>query len=310
MSDKFISIVTPCFNEEQNIEKLCLEVEKIFKNLNYKYEHIVIDNKSTDKTRNILKSLAQKNKNLKLILNSKNFGHIRSPYYAMLQSSGDAVILLSADFQDPLELIPDLIDKWKNGNKVVMLKRKSSSENFFMTFVRNSFYKLISKIGETNLVENTTGSGIYDKDIIMSLKKINDPYPYFRGLITELTDSIGVIEFHQPLRRYGNTKNNFYSLYDLAILGIIKHSKIPVRVMIIFGFISSLICLFISVLYFFLKIIFWSKFSLGLAPLIIGIFGLASLQILMLGILGEYVILILTHSRNLPLVIEEDRINF
>ncbi len=310
MSDKLISIVTPCFNEEQNIEKLCLEVEKIFKNLKYKYEHIVIDNKSTDKTRNILKSLVQKNKNLKVILNSKNFGHIRSPYYAMLQSSGDAVILLSADFQDPIELIPDLIDKWKNGNKVVMLKRKSSSENFFMTFVRNSFYKFISKIGETNLVENTTGSGIYDKDIIMNLKKINDPYPYFRGLITELTDSISVIEFHQPLRKYGKTKNNFYSLYDLAILGIIKHSKIPVRVMIIFGFISSLICLFISVLYFFLKIIFWSKFSLGLAPLIIGIFGLASLQILMLGILGEYVILILTHSRNLPLVIEEDRINF
>ncbi len=310
MSDKLISIVTPCFNEEQNIEKLCLEVEKIFKNLKYKYEHIVIDNKSTDKTRNILKSLVQKNKNLKVILNSKNFGHIRSPYYAMLQSSGDAVILLSADFQDPIELIPDLIDKWKNGNKVVMLKRKSSSENFFMTFVRNSFYKIISKIGETNLVENTTGSGIYDKDIITNLKKINDPYPYFRGLITELTDSISVIEFHQPLRKYGKTKNNFYSLYDLAILGIIKHSKIPVRVMIIFGFISSLICLFISVLYFFLKIIFWSKFSLGLAPLIIGIFGLASLQILMLGILGEYVILILTHSRNLPLVIEEDRINF
>ena len=310
MSDKLISIVTPCFNEEQNIEKLCLEVEKIFKNLKYKYEHIVIDNKSTDKTRNILKSLVQKNKNLKVILNSKNFGHIRSPYYAMLQSSGDAVILLSADFQDPIELIPDLIDKWKNGNKVVMLKRKSSSENFFMTFVRNSFYKFISKIGETNLVENTTGSGIYDKDIITNLKKINDPYPYFRGLITELTDSISVIEFHQPLRKYGKTKNNFYSLYDLAILGIIKHSKIHVRVMIIFGFISSLICLFISVLYFFLKIIFWSKFSLGLAPLIIGIFGLASLQILMLGILGEYVILILTHSRNLPLVIEEDRINF
>ena len=310
MSDKLISIVTPCFNEEQNIEKLCLEVEKIFKNLKYKYEHIVIDNKSTDKTRNILKSLVQKNKNLKVILNSKNFGHIRSPYYAMLQSSGDAVILLSADFQDPIELIADLIDKWKNGNKVVMLKRKSSSENFFMTFVRNSFYKFISKIGETNLVENTTGSGIYDKDIITNLKKINDPYPYFRGLITELTDSISVIEFHQPLRKYGKTKNNFYSLYDLAILGIIKHSKIPVRVMIIFGVISSLICLFISVLYFFLKIIFWSKFSLGLAPLIIGIFGLASLQILMLGILGEYVILILTHSRNLPLVIEEDRINF
>tara|TARA_B100000886_G_scaffold328855_1_gene277639 strand:+ start:19726 stop:20658 length:933 start_codon:yes stop_codon:yes gene_type:complete len=310
MPDKLISIVTPCFNEEENIEKLCLEVEKIFKNLDYKYEHIVIDNKSTDKTQNILKSLAQKNKNLKVILNTKNFGHIRSPYYAMLQSSGDAVILLSADFQDPLELIPDLIDKWKNGNKVVMLKRKSSSENFFMNFVRSSFYKLISKIGETNLVENTTGSGIYDKNIIISLKKINDPYPYFRGLITELTDSISVIEFHQPLRKYGKTKNNFYSLYDLAILGIIKHSKIPVRVMIIFGFLSSLICLFISVLYFFLKIIFWSKFSLGLAPLIIGIFGLASLQILMLGILGEYVILILTHSRNLPLVIEEDRINF
>ncbi len=310
MPDKLISIVTPCFNEEENIEKLCLEVEKIFKNLDYKYEHIVIDNKSTDKTQNILKSLAQKNKNLKVILNTKNFGHIRSPYYAMLQSSGDAVILLSADFQDPLELIPDLIDKWKNGNKVVMLKRKSSSENFFMNFVRSSFYKLISKIGETNLIENTTGSGIYDKNIIISLKKINDPYPYFRGLITELTDSISVIEFHQPLRKYGKTKNNFYSLYDLAILGIIKHSKIPVRVMIIFGFLSSLICLFISVLYFFLKIIFWSKFSLGLAPLIIGIFGLASLQILMLGILGEYVILILTHSRNLPLVIEEDRINF
>ena len=283
MSDKLISIVTPCLNEEQNIEKLCLEVEKIFKNLNYKYEHIVIDNKSTDKTRNILKSLAQKNKNLKVILNSKNFGHIRSPYYAMLQSSGDAVILLSADFQDPLELIPDLIDKWKNGNKVVMLKRKSSSENFFMTFVRNSFYKLISKIGETNLVENTTGSGIYDKDIIMSLKKINDPYPYFRGLITELTDSVGVIEFHQPLRKYGKTKNNFYSLYDLAILGIIKHSKIPVRVMIIFGFISSLICLFVALVYFILKILFWDSFTFGSAPTILGLFTISSIQIILLG---------------------------
>ena len=307
---KFISVVTPCFNEEQNIKNLCEKIKEIFSKLNYNYEHIVIDNKSTDGSRKILKSIALEDKNLKLILNNKNYGHIRSPYHAIMESSGDATILISADFQDPLELIPDLISKWENGSNVVMLKRSSSSESFIMKTIRNYFYKFISKISETKLTKNTTGSGIYDRKIIENLKKINDPYPYFRGLVTELTDNIETIEFHQPLRKFGKTKNNFFSLYDIAILGIIKHSKFPIRVMILFGFFFSLICLIIAFIYFVLKIIFWSQFSLGLAPLIIGIFGIASFQILLLGILGEYVILILTHTRNLPLVVEEERINF
>lgn len=307
---KFISIVTPCFNEEHNIKNLCKKIKEIFLKLNYDYEHIVIDNKSTDDTRKILKSLASVDKNLKLILNNKNYGHIRSPYHAIMESNGDAIILISADFQDPPELIPDLISKWESGSNVVMLKRKSSSENFIMKTIRNFFYKFISKISDTKLTKNTTGSGIYDKKIVENLKKINDPYPYFRGLVTELTDNIETIEFHQPLRKFGKTKNNFFSLYDIAILGIIKHSKFPIRAMIMFGFFFSLICLIIAFSYFILKVIFWSQFSLGLAPLIIGIFGIASFQILLLGILGEYVILILTHTRNLPLVIEEERINF
>ena len=307
---KFISVVTPCFNEKQNIKNLCEKIKEIFSKLNYNYEHIVIDNKSTDGSRKILKSIALEDKNLKLILNNKNYGHIRSPYHAIMESSGDATILISADFQDPLELIPDLISKWENGSNVVMLKRSSSSESFIMKTIRNYFYKFISKISETKLTKNTTGSGIYDRKIIENLKKINDPYPYFRGLVTELTDNIETIEFHQPLRKFGKTKNNFFSLYDIAILGIIKHSKFPIRVMILFGFFFSLICLIIAFIYFVLKIIFWSQFSLGLAPLIIGIFGIASFQILLLGILGEYVILILTHTRNLPLVVEEERINF
>tara|TARA_A100000164_G_C21606575_1_gene630074 strand:- start:1 stop:684 length:684 start_codon:yes stop_codon:yes gene_type:complete len=227
-----------------------------------------------------------------------------------MESNGDATILISADFQDPLELIPDLISKWENGSNVVMLKRKSSSENFIMKTIRNSFYRFISKISESKLTKNTTGSGIYDREVISNLKKIKDPYPYFRGLITELTDNIDTIEFHQPSRKFGKTKNNFFSLYDIAMLGIIKHSKFPIRAMIMFGFFFSLVCLLIAFTYFFLKIIFWSQFSLGLAPLIIGIFGIASFQILLLGILGEYVILILTHTRNLPLVVEEERINF
>jgi len=307
---KLISIVTPCFNEEENIEILCIKIKEIFFKLNYSYEHIVIDNKSTDKTREILRSLAAEDKNLKLIFNNKNYGHIRSPYHAIMESNGDATILISADFQDPLELIPDLISKWENGSNVVMLKRKSSSENFIMKTIRNSFYRFISKISESKLTKNTTGSGIYDREVISNLKKIKDPYPYFRGLITELTDNIDTIEFHQPSRKFGKTKNNFFSLYDIAMLGIIKHSKFPIRAMIMFGFFFSLVCLLIAFTYFFLKIIFWSQFSLGLAPLIIGIFGIASFQILLLGILGEYVILILTHTRNLPLVVEEERINF
>jgi len=233
---KFISVVTPCFNEEQNIKHLCEKIKEIFSKLNYNYEHIVIDNKSTDGSRKILKSIALEDKNLKLILNNKNYGHIRSPYHAIMESSGDATILISADFQDPLELIPDLISKWENGSNVVMLKRSSSSENFIMKTIRNYFYKFISKISETKLTKNTTGSGIYDRKIIENLKKINDPYPYFRGLVTELTDNIETIEFHQPLRKFGKTKNNFFSLYDIAILGIIKHSKFPIRVMILFGF--------------------------------------------------------------------------
>lgn len=305
-----ISIVTPTFNEEENIQKLCSDIKSEMEKLNIDYEHIVIDNCSTDDTVKKLREICSIDKKVKVIINKRNFGHIKSPFHGILQSTGDACILISSDFQDPINLIPLYINKWKSGSKIVLGKKISSKENSFIFLIRKFFYKFLNKISETNLTENTTGSGIFDKTIITKLKKINDPYPYFRGLVTEFTDNIEIIEFHQPLRKFGKTKNNFYSLYDIAILGIIKHSKFPIRAMIILGFFFSIICLLIAFIYFMLKILFWTQFSLGLAPLIIGIFGIASFQILLLGILGEYVILILTHTRKLPLVVEQERINF
>jgi glycosyltransferase involved in cell wall biosynthesis len=307
---KLISIVTPTFNEEQNIEKLSKEISIQMQNLNYDYEHIIIDNASTDNTQEIIKKLCANDKRIKAIFNTKNFGHIRSPYYAILQSKGDGVIVFSSDFQDPPILISQLVDKWTKGSEIVLLKRKSSQENFILKLFKKLFYKLIRLISETSLTEGTTGSGIFSKRIIEELRKIKEPYPYFRGLITEITGNIDTIEFDQPRRSKGNSKNNFFTLFDIGILGIIKHSRLPLRFMTISGFVLSFFSLLIGLFFFTYKILFWNSFQLGLAPLILGLFFGISFQVFMLGIIGEYVGLILIQTRQMPLVIEKERINF
>ena len=307
---KKISIVTPTFNEEANIEKLCREIREEIKKLDYDYEHIVIDNCSTDKTIDKLREIASKDKNVKVIINSRNYGHIKSPFHGMLQSNGDACILMVSDFQEPIDLIPKYINKWESGSKIVLGEKIASDENNFMFSLRKLFYYFLNKISEIKLSTNTTGTGLFDKEVINRLKKINDPYPYFRGLISEIGFEIETIKFHQPLRQFGITKNNFFTLYDLAMLGIVKHSRMPLRFMTLLGFIASFGCLLVAIVYFILKLIFWSSFTLGSAPTLIGIFAISSIQIMLLGLLGEYIGIILLHQRNMPLVVEKERINF
>ena len=307
---KKISIVTPTYNEEENIELLCKKVGKEFTKLNYEYEHIVIDNNSSDNTVTILRDICKNDKNVKVIVNNKNYGHITSPYYAMLQSSGDATILINADFQDPVELIPELIKKWEENKKVILLQKKTSEENIIIRTLRKIYYRVLSSISENNVTVDTTGSGLYDKSVIDTLRSIKDPMPYLRGLVSEIEGNIDLLGFNQPKRKFGFTKNNFYTLVDIAMIGFVKHSKLPLRLMIIFGTIISLISIFISFVFLFYKLFFWDSFDLGIAPIVIGFFFISAVQILLLGILGEYISVTLTHTRSLPLVIEKERINF
>ncbi len=305
-----ISIVTPTFNEIENIENIYFEIKKEIEKINCDYEHIIIDNHSSDGTSEKIKELAFKDNNLKIIINAKNYGHIRSPFYGLLQTSGDAVILMASDFQDPTELIPKYIDQWKQGKKIVLGEKITSEESKIKFSLRKLFYNFLNKISDYELTKNTTGSGIFDKSVIEKLKKINDPYPYFRGLLSELGDEISTIKFHQPIRKFGKTKNNISSLYDIGILGVVKHSRKPLRFMVLIGFLCSALSLFVALFYFIYKLFFWDSFSLGLAPIIIGIFIVSSIQITLLGLVGEYIGIILLHQRNLPLVLEKERINF
>ncbi|MDC3349311.1 glycosyltransferase family 2 protein [Candidatus Pelagibacter sp.] len=305
-----ISIVIPTLDEEDNIEGLIAEITNQFLEQKYDYEIIVIDNCSGDNTVKKVKNLIEKNKKIKLIVNSRNFGHLRSPFYGILQARGDAVILINADFQDPPRLIGELINKWKTGCEIVLLQKIKSDENKIKFFIRNMFYKILNSISENKMTTNTTGSGIFDKKIINQLKKINDPYPYFRGLLSEIGPKISLLEFKQPERKHGKTKNNFFTLYDLGMLGLVKHSKIPLRLMTISGLIISLVSLAIALIFFILKLFNWYNYSIGIAPMLIGIFAFGGFQLFFLGLLGEYIIVILQHVRNLPLVIEKERINF
>ena len=305
-----ISIVTPTYNEIENIEKLYLEIKNQFIKINFDYEHIIIDNASTDGTIDKIKDLASKDKNLKVKINIKNFGHIRSPFYGLLQSSGDATILMASDFQDPIEMIPKYIKQWEKGSKIVLGEKTASEESNLMFSLRKTFYNFLHKISQTKLTINTTGSGIFDKEVINKIKNVEDPYPYFRGLISELGYEVNTIKFKQPIRKSGKTKNNFFTLYDIGMLGVVKHSKLPLRLITMLGFASSLVSFFIALIYLFYKLLFWNSFEIGIAPLVIGIFAFASVQILLLGVIGEYVGVMLVHLRKLPLVIEKERINF
>ncbi|MDI6731709.1 MAG: glycosyltransferase family 2 protein [Candidatus Margulisbacteria bacterium] len=308
---KLISIVTPCFNEEANVAEIYQQVKKPFAVLpGYSYEHIFIDNASKDQTVPILKDIAAHDHKVKIIVNTRNFGHIRSPYYALLQAKGDAVISLSADMQDPPPLILDFVKKWEEGYKIVVGVKKKSQESRFMFGVRKLFYKIISGLSEIEQITNFAGFGLYDKKVIEILRTIDDPYPYFRGLISDIGFDIAKIEYVQPKRSRGITKNNFYSLYDMAMLGITNHSKVPLRLATMLGFIVALLSFIVALIYFIYKLIFWSGFELGLAPLVIGLFFFSSVQLFFIGIIGEYIGSIHTQVLKRPLVIEKERVNF
>ena len=308
--NKKISIVTPTFNEEANISRLCDEISKEMQGFSYDYEHIIIDNYSTDKTVSIIKEIARMDKRVKIILNSRNFGHIRSSQYGLLQSSGDATILLSSDFQEPINLIGKYLKEWENGFKIVLGQRSSTDSNQSMNFIKSVFYKFMNMISEMPLIERSGSTGLLSKEIVDHLRVIGDPYPYFRGLLSEISSDIKTIQYHQIKRMGGKTKNNFYTLYDMAILGVIKHSKVPLRIVTFVGVLASLVSILIAFIFLIYKILFWNSFEVGIAPLIIGLFSIVSIQTFLLGFIGEYLIQILTHSRNLPLVIEKERINF
>jgi glycosyltransferase involved in cell wall biosynthesis len=310
---KHISIITPCYNEEGNVENLSKVIAGVFAKLpQYTYEHVFIDNTSTDNTVKILRRLAAADKNVKVILNARNFGHIRSPFYGMLACKGDAVILVVADFQDPPEMIAQFLAKWEEGYKIVIGVKKKSKENPLMFTVRKIFYNLLSRMsdsGETP-VKNFTGFGLYDQKFISVLRTVEDPYPYFRGMITELGFDRYEIEYTQPKRAAGKTKNNFFTLYDIAMLGFTNHSKLPLRLAAFFGFFSAIVSLLVAASYFIYKLIYWDRFTVGQAPLVIGVFFFASVQLFFIGIIGEYIGAIHTQVRKRPLVIEKERINF
>ena len=311
---KHISILTACYNEEENVEALIKAVAEVFSKLSkYTYEHIFIDNASSDKTVSILRQIASENKNVKVIVNARNFGHIRSPYHGLMQCHGDAVVSLVADFQDPPELIKDFLEKWEEGYKIVVAVKKNSKENPIMSFIRRFFYSLLSQAskssGETP-IKNFTGFGLYDQQFISVLRTLDEPYPYFRGLITELGFNRYEILFSQPQRNAGKSKNNFFTLYDLAMLGFTNHSKLPLRLSAFIGFFAAILSLIVALGYFVYKLLYWDTFQAGTTPMVIGIFFVSSVQLFFIGIIGEYIGAIHTQVRKRPLVIEKERINF
>ena len=312
MEKKLISIVTPCYNEEGNVAVLYEQVKAIIEGqLNkYDYEHIFIDNASSDNTVEILKEIAKNDNNVKIIVNSRNFGHLRSPVYAMMQASGDAVISLVADLQDPPEMIVDFIRSYEEGYNIVLGIKESSKENSLMFKIRGLYYSLLNKVSDTEIYENYTGFGLYDKKTIEALQKMPDAYPFFRGMIAEIGYKVKKINYKQPIRYKGVTKNNFYTLYDIGILGLINNSKVLLRLSIFIGFIFGSLSIIIGIYYFVMKLMFWDSLSLGIAPLIIGAFLMFSILLFFIGILGEYIGQIYTQLLNRPLVFEKERINF
>lgn len=306
-----ISVVTPCYNEEDNVAELHRVIRDIFASLpGYDYEHIYIDNSSRDRTVEILREVARLDKKVKVIVNSRNFGHVRSPVYGLLQARGDAAILMASDFQDPPELIREFIARWEEGYKIVLGVKTQTKETLAMLLIRKMYYEFIGRLSEIELTKNNTGFGLYDRQILDIVREINDPYPYFRGLVSDIGFESAKVEFVKPARKRGITKNNFYTLYDLAMLGITNHSKVPLRLATMLGFSMSALSLFIAFGYFVAKLILWNTFTLGTAPLIIGLFLFSSVQLFFIGIIGEYIGSIHTQVLKRPLVIEKERINF
>jgi glycosyltransferase involved in cell wall biosynthesis len=311
VSKKTISIVTPCFNEEENVLNLYNQVREVVVGIGkYEYEHIFIDNSSQDNTVAILRSIAAVDKNVKIIVNSRNFGHIRSPIHALFQARGDAVIGIVADLQDPPPMIADMIREWENGAYCVLGIKRTSEENSLMFWLRKQYYKVAESLSSIETIQNFTGFGLYDRKVVDLVRSFDDPYPYFRGMIAEIGLPTVKLLYDQPVRRFGITKNNWYSLYDIGMLGIINNSKVPLRMAALAGFVGASFSFLIAVAYLILKLVFWSTFSFGLAPILVGVFFISSLQLVFLGVMGEYVGAIYTQVQKRPYAVELDRINF
>lgn len=310
MNKKLISIISPCYNEE-NVEELYRRVVQVIDGLtDYEFEYLFIDNASTDKTVGKLKQLAANDKRVKIIVNNRNFGHIRSPYWGILQTSGDATIYLASDLQDPPEMIPQFIAGWESGYKLVMAVKPVSKDNSLMHYFRRTYYRVLDKISDVPITRDTTGFGLYDKNVIQELRRINDPYPYLRGLIDELGFSMLTIDFIQPRRLKGITKNNFYTLYDIGMLGIVSHSMVPIRLASFFGGLVGLLSFVSAAIVLCLKLLWWDRFAAGVAPIVILMLLMFGVVMLFIGMLGEYIGVMHTYLKKRPIVVEKERINF
>ena len=306
-----ITILTPCRNERENVGPLHEQIRSVMAHLpELPYEHLFIDNASTDGTQVELRKLASKDPVVKVILNQRNFGHVRSPYHGLLQAPGDAVIMMASDLQDPPELIPELVRLWREGHPVVLGQKTNSVEAPLLFAVRKAYYRIVKRLADVDLLENVTGFGLYDREVIESFRALDEPYPYVRGLISEFGYPVALVSYDQPRRQLGFTKNNFYTLYDLAMLGITSHSKVPLRLATMLGFAASALSFLVGLGYLVYKLMFWGRFALGVAPVVIGLFFFASLQLFFIGIIGEYVGAIHTRVSKRPLVVEKERINF
>ena len=309
---KKISVLIPCYNEAENVGPISKAVTDILERElpMYDYELVFIDNDSTDGTRDILRSLCSANPNIKAILNARNFGQFNSPYYGMLQVTGDCVIEMVADFQDPVEMIPLYVREWEKGYKIVIGIKTSSKENKMMYWLRSCYYKTIKKLSDVEQIEHFTGSGLYDREFIEVLRNLDDPTPFLRGIVAELGYRRKEIPYEQPKRRAGKTHNNFYRLYDAAMLSVTSYTKAGLRLATIFGSICAVISMLVALVYLVMKLIWWDRFPAGMAPMLIGMLFLGSVQLFFIGFLGEYIMSINQRVMKRPLVIEEERINF
>lgn len=306
-----VSISIPCYNEADNIDELyrriCNAIDSLDK---YIFEFVFIDNASEDETVKKLSLLADWDPRVKIIVNTRNFGHIRSPYWGLIQTKGDLTITLASDLQDPPELIPQFIAEWEKGWKIVLAVKPSSRTNFIVHKLRRLYYQILDGIANVDLIRDSTGFGLYDRLVLDQVRKIADPYPYLRGLICELGFPIKTIPFTQPRRERGISKNNFYTLFDIAMLGIVSHSLVPIRLASMLGLVVGFLSFLVAIFYTVMKLLFWDSFPVGMAPIVIGIFLLFSLLFVFIGLLGEYVGSIHSYVKNRPIVVEKVRINF
>jgi dolichol-phosphate mannosyltransferase len=308
---KLISITSPCFNEEENIEELYRRVAMVMETLpEYDFEYVLIDNASTDSTVEKLREIASKDPRVKVIINTRNFGHIRSPYWGIINTKGAATIYLASDLQDPPELIVEFIEQWQKGYKIVLAVKPVTSANPVMHYLRRSYYRLLDKLSEVSITKDATGFGLYDKAVLDHIRAINDPYPFLRGLICELGYQIKTIPFNQPRRLKGISKNNFYSLFDIALLGIVSHSMVPIRVASMLGLLMAFLSIITASILLAAKLFFWESFPVGYAPLGIGILLIFGVLLFFIGMVGEYVGVIHNHVQRRPIVVEKERINF